>query len=244
MIDKYRPEMLHREWKAKLAEAFERASTHPDYVNKTYIGTDFVKALREWVDAWFGIAYDSTDRDVDNYWEKPETFKYKITRWTYWDHEFNRVLWETWNEHNPVPFRCPEFLDGMFDITRRFLEAKTIEEESEVLNTTYRIILEKEVKHYEPNSSTYTSDRTWRVDKYVWLSEENVGTKSRELPCYAPYDITGAMRGRKLYNYYRKHYKHLFNIEDIIKDVKEVWRCYRLAVEKGIMIDNRRKEKE
>lgn len=241
-----RPDRLYSEWKQELSKAFYKVANHPEYINRTYSGRDFYNALYDWEDAWFGLAYNSTDIDVDKYWEKPGTFKYKITLWTHWDHDFNRVLWEMIRDKNPKPFQCPDFLDKMFDLTHRFLLAKTREEESEVLNTCYKVIHVKEVKTPVPHTSYYTSEITWGYEKYVWLSEENVDAKSRELPYYAPYDLTKYMRGRKLYNYYRKYYKNMFlkDIEEIIKDTKEVWRIYRLAVKKGLLIDNYDKEKK
>ena len=241
-----RPDRLYSEWKQELSKAFYKVANHPEYINRTYSGRDFYEALYMWEDTWFGLAYNSTDIDVDHYWEDTTCFKNKLTKWTYWDHEFNRVLWEMIRTDNPLPFRCPDFLDGMFDITHKFLMAKTQEEESKVLNETYRINLVKEVKHYEKDSPYYTSDRTWKTEKYIWLSEDNLGIKSSELPRYAPYDLTHVMRGKKLYDWYRKNFKDgpFVHVSDYIKDAKEIWKCYRLAIKKGLLIDNHDKEKK
>ena len=234
---------LYSEWKQDLSKAFYKVANHPEYVNRTYSGQDFCKAIINWEDAWFGLIYHSTDIDVENYWKKPDCFKYKLSKWSYWDHEFNRMLRETYREDNPLSVRCPEFLDRMFETTQKFLACTTHEEESKVLDTTYRVVLRKEEKHYLPNSTHYTSDRTWAVEKYVWLTEESIGTKSNMLPCYAPYDLTGKLRGRKLYNYYRKtHEDNAFlTTKELIDDAKELWRVYRKAVKKGILIDNKGK---
>lgn len=235
-----KPNKLYSEWKQDLSKAFYKVANHPEYINKTYSGRNFVDAIFEWEDAWFGLIYHSTDIAVEDYWEKPSCFKYKLSKWSYWDHEFNRMLWDTCKKEDPLPVRCPEFLDGMFEITQKFLACTTHEEESKALDTTYRVVLKKEEKHYLPNSTHYTSDRTWATEKHVWLTEENVGTKSNMLPRYASYDLTEKLRGRKLYNYYRRTHKDnaFLTTKELIDDAKEVWRVYRLAIKKGILVDN------
>lgn len=227
---------LYSEQLKNLSMAFYRAANHPEYTSRTYSGEDFYNALMAWEDAWFDLAYNSTDIDVEDYWEKPDCFKYKLVKWTHWAHNFNQAWRRGFKEKTPFPY--PEFLSNMFDITHRFLCARSKEEESEILDISYRVdFINKE------KAADGTEISKYKVKKYVWLTEENVGIKSNMLPRYAPYDLTDVLRGRKLYNFYRKNYKDstFINVNEWIAEDKELWKCYRKAVKKGVLIDNKGK---
>lgn len=241
MIDK--PDMSWADWKTELAKYFYKVTDHPEYRNKTYTGKDFWESLMAWEDAWFGLLYHSFELKDLNTYEDP--FKYKFYRWTLWNHNFNgrsfRMRYGI-NGDWTQPFEYPEFLVNMFDLTYQFLGAKTREEESKVFDTTYMIDYIGKDKF---GKSKY------EVVKYIWLSEENTGTKSEYLPVFAPYDLTKQMRGKKLYNYYRHMNDHEPNgwkwkpeeIDKFIAEAKDRWRVFRIAVKKGLLIDNHGKDR-
>jgi len=236
MIDK--PDMSWADWKKELAKYFHKAADHPEYRNKTYSGKDFWETLMAWEDAWFGLLYHSFElKDLDTY---KDPFKYKLYRWLLWNHNFNGRSFKMSRNNWTVPFEYSEFLDKMFDLTYKFLGAKTREEEEKVLDTTYRIDF---AGRDEFDRAKYT------VDKWVWLSKENTGAKSNRLPFYAPYDLTSCKRGRKLYNYFRHMNDNVepgcmkWDIDKYIAEAKDNWKVYRIAVKKGLLIDNYKKEK-
>lgn len=158
--------------KKDLEKHFQVVANHPEYINRTYKGAGFYKALVEWADCWVKVDEASQvlkDSHTDAFWNK-------LGMWIFLSH----MEWPDkalFDNNVAIPFECPEFLDKMFDITHQFIFARTEEEESKVLDICYRLEKNKDSDGY-------------LAKKFVWLTEENTGVKSGLLPGYSPYDLT------------------------------------------------------
>ena len=73
-----------------------------------------------------------------------------------------------------------------------------------------------------------------------WLDEKDLGIKNQFVPGYFASDISHYIRGRRLYSQYRKRENGKLDIAWH----KEYWKVLRLAVKKGLIIDNYRPIKE
>lgn len=221
--------------KSELAKAFYKVANCPEYMNKTYRGPDFRRALLAWEDAWEALIYKSAELTFDAA-KDTSGLAYKARKWMCWSHNFNHILGviHSYEEKNIfVAFSHPEFLEGMFDVTSRFITARTREAELEALDVTYEIV-------YVGGKNKEGTFAAYETEKRIWLTEEKLGIRSDALPQYAPSDLTRYMRGRKLYDWYRKNYENstVVDIARCLAREKENWRCYRRAVSKGILTDN------
>ena len=233
MSHKYEELKTYAEHKKDLEGAYNRLVNHPEYVNKTYDSIDFVEACDDWEDAWYGIRYHCTDFCRHEEDRKKGTFEQQLREWLWvWVHNFNHELYgiQLTNQYHHN-FRYPEFLDGMLEITRNFLEAKTREEESKALSIVYEIAV---------NGTDERGSYTYEVQKKVFLTEANTGTKSRNLPWYCNYEypLIHKRRTKKWWDGVRKKYSKWYNekeLDNIIKEEKEYVRIVRAAERKGLI---------
>jgi len=212
------------EAKKELSETFYKVANMPEYVNKTFSGKKFLEALVDWRKAWKNLMSVTSINH-------PNDFNLKLYSWLLWNdfgdlvgEDFEFMCHSLLQEGNEV-FPCPEFLFKMFELTHNFLCARTEEEESKILDVTYKI----------------KKDENYNIEKYIWLTEEMIGVKSEELPRHVPYDLTDYARGKDLYNYLRSDPKeyNFINLKGIVDNYKDIWKCFKLAVKKGILIDKR-----
>ena len=231
----------YAERKEILRQEFHKITEHPSYKNKTYEGDDFRRGLASFEDKWFDLIYHSSDfkRSREPYGQ--DSFEYKIYKWSCWDHNFNHSLFRMYSLSDTlghdVPFEYPEFLDGLFDVTYKFLNAGNREEESKALDTTYEI--EYVRKETDENGKTHS---IYETKKKVWLSEENLGEKSWILPFYVHAEVKNIFK-RRTKKYWDKYKADLGKwlsgdiLEDAVKEEKEAVRLVRLAVKKGLVIN-------
>lgn len=171
--------------------------------------------------AWLNLIFKGTDsktRDKDK-----DSLEYKLVKWCQWAHNFNKLLLAIKKNRYVKTFNS--FLRELLTTTDRFLSAKTREEELKVFDNIYTI-------DYQ-----YGLYKTIRC---VWLTEDLLETDSNLLPLYAPADLTDYIRDRDLFNFYKEQFWYIedINMNTIIKESKELWRLYRLAVDKSLIIDN------
>ena len=76
--------------------------------------------------------------------------------------------------------------------------------------------------------------------KTVWVDEELLDTESSRLPTYIPYDLTEFLHEKDIS---KMNFGNNKATDEILKKVKEAWRIRRIAVKKGIAVDNSNKRK-
>lgn len=201
--------------------AYEEMVNHPEYVNKTYSGKDFQQKINHLVSAWMHFIFEATD-EVKRYEDK-NSLDYKLMKWCHWLHNHHKMFFYMDQEKYGYKYPIPEFLECLASQTLDFINAQTEEEESKVFDTSYCI---------DYLNGVYDNS------KYIWLTEDKLETKSKLLPLYAPYDLSRYIRGEKLNKLYRKKLANICDVDKIIKESDELWRLFKIAVEKGILIDN------
>lgn len=213
----------YSEYKEDLKIAYDAVINHPGYVNKPYYGMDFCKQFFRLEFSWLDLIFKGTDK-VKRYNDK-NSFEYKLTKWCHWMHNCNKVIFQIEKRKIDYISLRAVFIDKLLSQTYDFICAESREEESKILDTSYFI----DYLH-----------KTYSFAEYIWLTEEQLGIKSDLLPLYAPCDLSKYPRGEKLNRFYRKQLSMLSNeeIKKVISDSKELWKVYKIAVDKGILIDN------
>lgn len=213
--------------KKKLSEVVKEVKNSKGYKNKTYTGFELANALAKFSEAWSELIYRSNafpeykKLDFGRGWYDASCYTEQIREWKdCWAHEFNKEVWLLKRPENAeTSFKYPEFLEDLLDITSRFLKAKTEKTERSILEYTW----------YYTGKSAF---------KARWVTAADLETKSYKLPMYFACDLSQkTVRGRKLYNKIREVYKD-HNPENYVADIKEYWRLARIAVKKGLLIDN------
>lgn len=212
----------YSEYKEQLKITYEEVINHPEYVNKTYSGKDFFEKLQNLKFRWLNLVCKGTNSNLR--FKVKDSLDYKMFKWCSWMHNFNKVSFFMTKSEKDSSFKNIDFLEGLLSITKNFLDAKSREEEYKSLDTLYML-------------DFYFKD--YHTSKYIWLTEKDVNIESNLLPMYAPYDLTFYKRDKSLLKYYKKTLEPFdINIDDIMKEDTELWRIYKIAVEKGILIDN------
>lgn len=207
--------------KEELKKLCNNIINHPEYVNKTYSGKDFKNTIGALEARLAFLIFDITEGPKR--YEDKNSLDYKMTKWCHWMHNHNKFVCCMELKKNNFKYLVPEFLQSVTEQLLNFASAETEEEISKIFDTSY---------YFHKISGSY------KFEKYIWLTEELLDTQSSLLPLYAPCDLTTYIRGEKLHNFYKKKLTKNCDINKIIEESDELWRLYKIAVDKGIIIDN------
>lgn len=219
---------FYEEYKDNLRKAFQSLVQCKGYISREYSGEDFYKKMDAFLDAWSTLLYKGINYEKvyspDSDESVKYSYEYKLKFWREWVH--NAIHEELVSTYYKRPWRYTDFLEELIRITHGFLNAITKEREMRALEIRPR--LEKKTP----------TDYIEVFDK--WLDEKDLGIKNQFVPGYFAADISHYIRGRRLYSQYRKRENGKLDIAWH----KEYWKVLRLAVKKGLIIDNYRPIKE
>ena len=223
----------YQEYKNKLAEVYTELVTEKPYLLelKTCIERDFYDILMKLEDAWYDLAVKGND--YEGHSKEKNSFEYRLYEWTNWMHNFNqRTLYTLLNfgQKPAKPFDVPEFIEYLVEQTGFFLDAETREEELHVLDRRPYIvtILEKDSK-LPPC-----------FEEQIWLTSEDVGIESENLPYYFPKDVSKYLSFEDLKQRYTKGKKEeewsMFT-KFCVEDWEWFWNVVNAAKKKGLIKD-------
>lgn len=223
----------YQNYKNKLKEVYTKLVTEKSYLLELETCTErgFYDILMELEDAWWNLATaDSLIFDEKSLEKEKNSFKYRIYEWTDWMHNFNqRLLYTLLNlgQKPAKPFDVPAFIEYLVRQTGLFLDAGTKEEELKVLNRRPYII----------TNSNYLPPR---FEEQIWLTSEDVGVESENLPYYFPMDVSEYMSFEDLKQKYTKGKKEEEWSEFTkicVASWKQFWTVVDAAKKKGLIKD-------